>query len=80
MLAPEAEDDPSLLLQHFVDFPVALHVPLDLGYPELSASLDVVLAMLPVVSVPELAVAEHGDFLSDERNVRFAGTVLTFLR
>ena len=28
--------------------------------------------MLPVVSVPELAVAEHGDFLSDECDIRFA--------
>ena len=35
-------------------------------------SLDVILAMLPVVPVPELAVAKYGDFLSDESNIWFA--------
>lgn len=62
-----------------IDFLIAFYVPLYLRNPELSAGFDVVLTVLPVIPVPELTVAEHGDLLPDECNVWFSRDVLDIL-
>ena len=71
LFSPKAENNPALFFEYLVDFPIAFHIPLDLRYPKISMGLDIVFAMFPVIPVPELAVAEYGNFLSDKNNVRF---------
>jgi len=70
MIAPESENDPSVGTQSFVDLFITLYITLYLGDPELTVGMDLLLPALPIVSMPELAVAEDGDLLTDECNVR----------
>lgn len=72
LFSPEAEDDPALFLEYLVDLPITFYVPFDFRNPEFPARLDIFFAVLPVVPVPEFAIAEHGDLLSDEGYVGFS--------
>lgn len=76
---PEPQDYPSLFLELLVDFLIPLNVTLYLCDPEVPILLDVLFVVLPVVPVPELAVAEHGHLLPDEHDVGLSGDVLDVL-
>ena len=75
LFPPETENNPALFLEHSVDLLIAFHVPLYFGNPEFPAGFDIVLAMFPIISVPELAVTEHCDFLSNESYVWFSWNI-----
>ena len=72
LFSPEAENNPALLLKHLVDFLIAFHVTFNLGNPEFPTGFDVIFPMFPIITVPELTVAEHSDLFSDEDNIRFS--------
>ena len=72
LFSPEAENNPTLFLENLVYLPIAFHVPFDLGNPEFPAGLDILFAVLPIITMPEFTIAEHCDLLSDEGNVWFA--------
>ena len=70
--APKAEHRPPVGFESGGNFLVTLHIPLDLRYPKLLVRLEIVLAFLPIIAVPKLAVAKHGDLLADKSNIGFA--------
>ena len=75
LFSPETEDNPALFLEHPVDLQVTFHVTFYLGNPEFFMGFYIIFTILPIVSVPELAVAEHCNLLSNKSNVGSAWNI-----
>lgn len=73
LLRPKAEDHIAHIPEGTVGLLIFLHVALDLGYPEPPVGMYMLLAFLPVVTVPELAIHEDGQPVFFDHNVRPAG-------
>ena len=79
LFAPEAENDPALFFEYAIYFLITFYVSFYLGNPELSVGLNVVFAVLPIVSVPKFAITEYSDLLANESNVGFTRNILDIL-
>lgn len=72
LLSPKTKNNPTLFFENSIDLRITLHVALYLRYPEFLARLDIILAMLPIVTMPEFTVAKHCNLLSDEGYIRLS--------
>ena len=79
LFPPEAKNYPPLFLKHLIDLLIALHIPFYLRNPKFSAGFDIVFSVFPIISVPELAITEYSDLLSDEGYVWNAGDAFDIL-
>ena len=70
--SPKTDNCPSFGFKPCRYFGITHHIPLNFRYPKFLVRFKVFLSFFPIVSVPEFAVAEYCDLLSDERDIWFA--------
>lgn len=56
-----------------IDFLIALPIPFDFGNPEFPVGLDVLLAVFPVVAMPEGSIDKNDELVFFQTDIRLAG-------
>lgn len=72
---PEPKDNPAALAKQGLLLSVALDVPSNLGHPILrvGARLELLPALFPIPTMPEVAVTEDHDAAASENDIRAPG-------
>lgn len=69
---PESEHKPPLCFQGLVNQPIAAPISLDFAMPKFNVGFMFQLALIPVLSMPKLAISENSDIQRPKSKVRLS--------